>query len=309
MVGEMLKIRGKDLYVEEFGLKEKEPVLYLHGGPGESCFDFTFHQKHRLQNHLRLIAIDQRGVCRSEIITTEEKFGLMDIIEDCEALRKHLNIKKWSLIGHSFGGFLALLYTATYPNSINKVIFECPTFDFELTSRFLLKKTAEIAKKYGNDDLAKRCIEAALKDDKSPQQLTEEYGKLSEELSEKRMEIYRYINDNPSNYNSEYTDEEWDEFFDRSEIHYNRLCSEGEIFKSLLPKLKEVKNHMLLITTEFDAATCEKHIDTFKIDAAYGLIIHFKNCGHTPHYEDPDNFQRVILDFLLNERGDEKQCT
>lgn len=294
----MIKIRGKSLYVEEFGSKDKAPILYLHGGPGESCFDFTYNQKNRLKDHFRVIAIDQRGVCRSEIIGEDEIFSLSDLIKDCEALRTYLNIHKWSVIGHSFGGYLALLYVAAYPNSIEKVIFECPTFDFELTSRFLLKKTAMIANKYEKEDLAQRCIALSICKDKSPQQLTERYNDLSEELGENRMEIYRHINENPTDYNSAYTDEEWDEFYDRSEIHYNRLREEGKIFESLLYKLKDVKNSMLLMTAEHDAATCEKHIEAFTSDAKNGEIYHFKQCGHSPHYEAPDEFRKVIIEFL-----------
>jgi proline iminopeptidase len=146
MTGQLIKIRGKKLYVECFGSEEKPPVLYLHGGPGESCHDFTYHQSKRLKKHFKLIAIDQRGVCRSEVIHDNEVFGLNDLIEDCEALRKHLGIKKWSVIGHSFGGFLSLLYVSRYPDFIDKVIFEGPTFDFELTSRSLIRKTAKLLK-------------------------------------------------------------------------------------------------------------------------------------------------------------------
>ncbi|MFD1738048.1 alpha/beta fold hydrolase [Bacillus salitolerans] len=298
MDGTLIQIREKGLYVEEYGQKDKPPVLYLHGGPGESCFDFTYHQRERLENYFRVIAIDQRGVCRSEIIGEEESFSLDDIIEDCEALRKHLKINKWSIIGHSFGGFLALLYASKFPNSIDKIIFECPTFDFALTSRFLLKKTAMLARKYGNEDLANRCMDLSRNQEVTPKELTEGYMNLSDELGENRMEIYRYINDNPTDYHSAYTDEEWDKFYDRSDIHYNRLQSEGKIYESLLTKIKEVKRPMLLMTTEHDAATCEIHIDTFKKDAAIGQVYHFMNCGHTPHYEQPDEFTKVVVDFL-----------
>lgn len=298
MEGKLIEIRGKKLYVEEFGTKDKNPVLYLHGGPGESCFDFTYHQKNRLKDNFRVIAIDQRGVCRSDSIGQNEKFTLMDIIKDCEELRIHLNITKWSVIGHSFGGYLALLYVATFPKSIDKVIFECPTFDFGLTSRLLLKKTAKICEKYGNKDLAQRSIKLAFSNDKSPQQLTEQYADLSDELGEYRMEIYRYINDNLTDYNSAYTDEEWDEFYDRSDIHFKRLRDEGKLFESLIPRLKEVKNSMLLMTAEHDAVTCEIQIEAFKRDVICGEIYHFKQCGHTPHYEDPDHFRKVIEDYI-----------
>ncbi|WP_188048487.1 alpha/beta fold hydrolase [Bacillus sp. CH30_1T] len=58
MTGELITIRGKELYVECYGTKEKPPILFLHGGPGKSCHDFSYHQSKRLENDFRLIVID-----------------------------------------------------------------------------------------------------------------------------------------------------------------------------------------------------------------------------------------------------------
>jgi proline iminopeptidase len=299
MIGKNIQIREKGLYVEDYGRIDSPVLLYLHGGPGESCFDFTFHQKERLEEHFRVIAIDQRGVCRSELIQDEEEFGLMDLIEDCEALRKYLNISKWSVLGHSFGGYLTLLYASTYPNSIERVIFECATFDFNLTSRFLLKKTAKIAEKYKMNELANKCLALAENEEKTVQQLTEEYMDLSDKLGKNRMEIYRYNQDVQTDYDFAYSEAEWDKFYDRSEVHYNRLRAEGKIFESLIPKLVEIKLPMLLMTADYDPATCDKHIEAFVKYAANGEIYHFTKCGHTPHYEVPDHFTQVVKEYLL----------
>lgn len=91
--GEYMNIRGKKLYVETHGNPKNKPVLYLHGGPGESCYDFSFHQAERLKDSLYVIMIDQRGVCRSEKITEDEAFGLNDLIEDCEELKKYYKLR------------------------------------------------------------------------------------------------------------------------------------------------------------------------------------------------------------------------
>ncbi|WP_459503632.1 alpha/beta fold hydrolase [Bacillus sp. C1] len=293
--GEMIQVRGKKLYVETYGSEENHSVLYLHGGPGEMCFDFTYHQAHRLQDFFRLIAIDQRGVGRSEEIGKQEQFGLRDLIEDCEELRKMLQIEKWSVIGHSFGGFLALLYAIMYPQSIQKIIFEGPTFDFSLTSRALLKKTGVLLKKYGKEKQGNECM-AIAESDASSVELLEAYSKLSAELEENRMEIYDYAEDN-TDY-SLYTDEEWEEFYDRSDIHFTRLREEGEIHQSLLSKLKDVQNPMLLIRGEHDVVTCDKQIESFRRDVQNGNVIVFEECGHTPHYEAADRFAETVIGFL-----------
>ncbi|KEK25088.1 alpha/beta fold hydrolase [Bacillus gaemokensis] len=293
--GKMVQVRGKKLYVEMYGSLKNHPVLFLHGGPGEMCFDFSYHQAHKLQDFFRLIAIDQRGVGRSEEIRQEEQFGLRDIIEDCEELRKMLQIEKWSVIGHSFGGFLALLYSIMYPQSIQKIIFEGPTFDFALTSRALLKKTGALLKEYGKKQQGNECI-AIAESDANSAELLEAYLKLRDGLEEKRMEIYNYVEDE-TDY-SLYSDEEWEEFYDRSDTHFTRLKEEGAVHQSLLSKLKDVKNSMLLIIGKHDVVTCETQIQTFNRDAQNGKLIVFEESGHTPHYEAADRFAEVVIDFL-----------
>ncbi|MES5894382.1 MULTISPECIES: alpha/beta hydrolase [Bacillus cereus group] len=293
--GKYMDIRGKKLYVEAYGNPKSKPVLYLHGGPGESCYDFSFHQAVRLKDSLYVIMIDQRGVCRSEGITEEEPFGLNDLVEDCEEIRKLLQIEKWSVIGHSFGGYVALLYATTYPNSIEKLIFEGPTFDFALTSRALLQKTGTLLKKYGKELAAEDCF-AYSSNNASSEELLEAYISLSAELEEKRMEIYNYKEDETDD--SLYSDEEWEVFSNRSKIHFDRLKSEGACHTSLLCEIKDIQNPMLLIVGKHDVVTCEKQIETFNKDAQNGKCIIFEESGHTPHYEEADRFAETVIHFL-----------
>ncbi|MGF2714316.1 alpha/beta fold hydrolase [Bacillus cereus] len=293
--GKYMNIRGKKLYVETHGNPKNKPVLYLHGGPGESCYDFSFHQAERLKDSLYIIMLDQRGVCRSEGITEEESFGLKDLVEDCEELRKLLQIEKWSVIGHSFGGYLALLYAAAYPNSIERIVFEGPTFDFALTSRALLQKTGSLLKKYGKELAAKECL-AYSSSHASSEELLEAYIRLSAELEEKRMEIYNYKEDETDD--SLYSDEEWEVFSNRSKIHFDRLKSEGACHTSLLSKIKDVQNPMLLIVGKHDVVTCEKQIEIFNRDSLNGKYIIFEESGHTPHYEEADRFAETVIHFL-----------
>ncbi|MGG1330399.1 alpha/beta hydrolase [Bacillus tropicus] len=293
--GKYMHIRGKKLYVETHGNPKNQPVLYLHGGPGESCYDFSFHQAERLKDSLYVIMIDQRGVCRSEEITEDEDFGLKDLIEDCEELKKVLQIEKWSVIGHSFGGYLALLYASIYPSSIEKIIFEGPTFDFALTSRALLQKAGHLLKEYGKEEVAKECF-AYSSSNACSEELLEAYIRLSDELEEKRMELYNYKEDVTDE--SLYSDEEWEEFSNRSKIHFDRLKLEGAFHTSLLRKIKDVQSPMLLIVGKHDVVTCEKQIEIFNKDARNDKYIVFEESGHSPHYEEADRFAETVIHFL-----------
>lgn len=60
-----------------------------------------------------------------------------------------MNIKSWSILSHSFGGYLAVLYANLYPDSIETMIYECPSFSFALSERSMLKAATDELIKLG----------------------------------------------------------------------------------------------------------------------------------------------------------------
>lgn len=288
-------VRGKKLHVEIFGKTGSPAVLFLHGGPGESSYEFVYHQAEKLVAELFVIAIDQRGVCRSDKILEDEPFGLKDLIDDCENLRRQLGIKQWSVIGHSFGGYLALIYAADHPDSVANVIFECPTFDFKWTALSLLTKAASIFKTLGDAERSEQCLRLTASN-LSARELFDRYIQFGEELGEKKELIYSPYETLTDD--SLYTEEEWDEFGERTDIHLSRLREEGKIFESAVPLLSRLSVPSLLILGEHDPVTCERHIRAYK-EAAQGEIIMMKGCGHTPHKEQPALYRDTVSKFIL----------
>ena len=103
------------LFIEYIGNKLAPPLLYLHGGPGTGSYDFVVFQKKLLADQVRLITMDQRGVLRSPAIADSDEFGLNVLVQDIEKVRRSLEISSWSVLGHSFGGYLGALYANLYP--------------------------------------------------------------------------------------------------------------------------------------------------------------------------------------------------
>lgn len=105
-----------DIYYSIYG--SGEPLLVINGGPGFSSEGFTGLAKQLAQKY-RVILYDQRGTGRSVMSNVDNTNMTMDLmVQDLEALRKHLDIKKWTILGHSFGGVLANFYTAHYPDHV-----------------------------------------------------------------------------------------------------------------------------------------------------------------------------------------------
>jgi proline iminopeptidase len=98
------------------------PILIINGGPGMNSNGFEPMAK-ILAEKYQTIIYDQRGTGKSKLTTLNSKTISMQLMaDDIESLRKHLKIKKWTILGHSFGGMLASYYATVYPNSIDKLI-------------------------------------------------------------------------------------------------------------------------------------------------------------------------------------------
>ncbi len=97
------------------------PVLFLHGGPGYNSYSFEKTIGAQLQTQVRMIYLDQRGSGRSERPLNRD-YSMATLVEDVEALRKSLGVAKLSLMGHSFGGTIALEYAARFPQHVQKLI-------------------------------------------------------------------------------------------------------------------------------------------------------------------------------------------
>lgn len=109
------------LWYKVAGQASGTPLLFLHGGPGYNSYSFEVQGGKALEGKLRMIYLDQRGSGRSERPWTGA-YTMPAMVEDIEALRKQLGVPKLALMGHSFGGALALEYAAAYPQHVARLV-------------------------------------------------------------------------------------------------------------------------------------------------------------------------------------------
>jgi proline iminopeptidase len=108
------------IYYEQCGNPNGYPVVILHGGPGSGC---TPMQRRFFDPQVyRIILFDQRGCKRSQPPGCIEDNTTAALIEDMEALRRHLNISQWMVFGGSWGSTLALAYAEMHPAAISELI-------------------------------------------------------------------------------------------------------------------------------------------------------------------------------------------
>ena len=91
-----------------------ETVILLHGGPGVP--DEMTEVRESLARYLQVITFDQRGIGIAD--NSGYTFTINDYINDIRNISNYFKLGKFHLLGHSWGGLYAQLYSAAYPEQI-----------------------------------------------------------------------------------------------------------------------------------------------------------------------------------------------
>lgn len=105
------------LHVKVMG--EGYPLLLMHGGPGMD--HNAMHALEPLAKNFKLILYDHRCNGRSQGAAVHT-MTWQNLTADAEGLRQALNIEEWAVLGHSFGGMVALEYALRFPGSLSRLL-------------------------------------------------------------------------------------------------------------------------------------------------------------------------------------------
>jgi len=143
-----ISVAGAKLHYRAIG--QGLPIILVHGGPG---FDHHYLRPDmdRLAASFRLIYYDQRGRGQSAWIAEPTPVSLQSELDDLETLRAEMHLDQTALLGHSWGGLLALEYALRHPERVSQVILlnTCPVSyeDFHLFKEQLSARDPEDAER------------------------------------------------------------------------------------------------------------------------------------------------------------------
>ncbi|HKP99790.1 MAG TPA: alpha/beta hydrolase [Actinomycetes bacterium] len=112
-----MPIRDVSLFVDVIG--RGHPLLLMHGGP--SADHTTMLPFRRLADRFTLIFYDHRGNGRS-VGAPVSSMTWENLTADADALRQRLGFERWAVLGHSFGGQVALEYALRYPDRLSHLV-------------------------------------------------------------------------------------------------------------------------------------------------------------------------------------------
>lgn len=290
-----INILGKNIYYEVYGAANETVLLYLHGGPGASCLDFG-NTAETLSKELQVISFDQYGVLRSEAIAENEPYS-MDIQADMiEEMRRKLNIKRWSVLGHSYGGALSVFYANKYSDSVDKIILECPSLNFADSA----KSTAAYVSDYINQTGDLVAIELCQKMKTFDYQNCDVLVELIKLLGYvKDMKLRNYLHGiSYEEYMASFstagiTNDMWA----KSGMHLSNLLKDGAIVDNYLPVLKGLNKPILLLKGKYDPA-CSNNQTQYIKGLSNATVVEFHNSGHFPRIEEAEKYIETIRKFF-----------
>lgn len=219
---------------------------------------------------------------------------LIDIVEDAESLRVSLGVKRWAVLGHSYGGYLAVLYAPAYPQSTSALLLESPSLSFTLSEQSLLRKNAALFKEMGDQVSATRCLDLAKVDEPHGAELWE----LGALLGNRAGGILHAGDDwnflNRIARDAGLPTEVWA----NSNRTRTLILAEGTIYRSIIPQLSQLAVPALLMKGEHDPSTCEKQVDAFRAHVPHGRVERFSASGHWIRYEESARYNATVLEFL-----------
>ncbi len=279
-------LRGTEIYFDIAGMQlapkghdfiEKPVLFLLHGGPGGDHLGFKRHSL-ELQDVAQLVFIDHRGCGRSKK-TKQSDYSLKNNIEDIEALRKHLGLKKICILGGSYGGIVAQGYAIRYSKHVEKLILSVT-----IPSYKAIEESKAYLNKYGTAKQIAICEHlwnGGFKDHNHVMR----YFKIMDSFysltaRKKRKPVF-------AKSKTIWSHEALNEGFGGFLQHFN-----------FVPQLKKIKCPTLVLAGQDDWICRPSQSKIIAQHIPHAQLKIFRNCGHALAVDAHDKYIRAVKRFL-----------
>jgi proline-specific peptidase len=264
----------------------------LHGGPDFS-HTYFLPELDRLSDSFRLIYYDQRGRGRSADGVEPGQVSIESEMEDLDAVRRHFGFPAVALLGHSWGGLLAMEYAIRRPGRVSRLILlntgPASHDDFELL-RQEGRRTVE-------GDLEQlRAIAATPRHQSGELEADAEYYRIHFRPALFRVEHLEGV---VSRLRIGMTPEGIRKSRAIEDRLYEQTWSRSGY--DLLPALSRLDLPSLVVHGDHDLvpAACAEHIAGAIPGARYLLL---RDCGHFSYLERPDEVHAALTGLFSETR-------
>lgn len=258
-------VNGIKIYYEEQG--KGEPLILINGL--SFPMDLWFAQIRELSKDFQVIALDNRGIGRSD--KPDEEYSIAMLAEDAVGLLKALGIKKSHVVGLSMGGFISQEIALSYPGIVNRLVLVATGMggarSRELGKPFWEKAAAAVAGKTPEE-----AYRADMTLMTAPGFVEKHPDMLAESVS------LRMKNPQPL-------------------YAFLRQFAAANAFDNN-QRTQNISQPTMIILGQDDPIFPIPLADDFRQKMPKAKMIIYENCGHAIHLEKPDQLSRDIREFL-----------
>lgn len=141
-----------DLYSAAYGDNAKPAIIFLHGGPGYNSFSFEASTAEKLAAEgYYVIVFDQRGCGRTGNIEGS-KYDFAEAVADMQAVYNKYDVQKATLIGHSWGGAIGVVFAEQHPEMVKELVLVGAPMDYQQSFKAIIAHSKVAYKKQSKDD-------------------------------------------------------------------------------------------------------------------------------------------------------------
>lgn len=275
--GQLFEGRDATLYFEVRGRGAGTPLVVVNGGPGfDHRYLHTSPVWESVARRRRVVFYDQRGNGGSPALKPGQSCTLADQIADLDALRDHLGFAKIALLGHSWGGYLAMAYAAYHPERIERLILSDSAAPKWSETVFLFKSVfpETVARQEALAFAVERGDKEALAAD-----LRQYFSMLFYSLEKRDTFLAKAST-----------------FVFRREV--NQALTSDLSRHDLRLELPKFRFPTLVITGRYDMNVAPSVAYQIHQQISESRFVVFEHSGHLPFYEEPREFVRLLEQFL-----------
>ena len=286
-----INVPGGPVWYKVSGDGEGLPLLALHGGPGSTSCNYSLLEP--LGDQRPIIRYDQLGSGRSGRPDDLSLWEVARFVEALDIIRQELKLKQFHLLGHSWGAALAGAYLVEKGTSgVASVIFSSP-----LLSTPLWIEDAN----YLRSQLPKDIQDILKLHEAADTTNSDEYRIASNVFYERHLTrgvAKEKVNCDGAPWNQIIYEHMWGptEF----------LATGNLIDFDLSDQLYKIDIPALFITGEYDEARPET-VSKFQKMIPNSQFIVIKDVAHASLSRAPDDYRRILKEFLDKVEGGNKQ--
>ena len=273
-----MQVRGVSLFVEV--TRRGYSLVLMHGGPGAD--HWTMLPFRRCADQFSLVFYDHRCNGRS-VGAPVSSMTWENLTADADALRRKLGFERWAVLGHSFGGQVALEYALRYPGSLSHLVL----LDTGGDSRWSQQNAAEVLAKRGYSPQKVELVRRWFNGEFTPHEMLPIFLRIGGAYSY-RPSLWLTARDLIRG--------EW-----RSKMRPQALIFAGRhLLKGwmVMDRLGEITVPTLVMAGRGDFVFPPEHQLELAAAIPHARLQIIEHAGHNPHSEQPAEVMAAVTDFI-----------